>query len=334
MLKTLNFYVALTPVPRAPLILSLVLLSVISLFVALLFGAFPISVVQVFDSIFFPIPGVVDDVIWKLRLPRALAAFACGGLLATSGVLLQVLLRNPLADPYILGVSGGAALGALTALLTGAGLVFTNFAALVGALGAIGIVFLLSFRAGDWNLHRLLLTGVVLSAGFSALISLTLVLAPQAQLKGMLFWLMGDLSHAGASGAAWLLLALALLVFTLWSGSLNALALGALKARALGVAVGGLQAAIYFGAAFATVAAVLLGGSIGFVGLMVPHALRLVGVNDHRWLLPASALAGGSFVALADTFARAAWAPQQLPVGVFTALLGVPVLLFLLSRKP
>ena len=319
---------------RPGLLTALALTAVGSLFVALLFGSFPISTVQVFDSVFFPVPGVVDDVIWKLRLPRALAAFACGGLLATSGVLLQVLLRNSLADPYILGVSGGAALGALTALLLGAGLAITNLAAFAGALGAIAIVFTLSFRAGDWNLHRLLLTGVVLSAAFTALISLILVLAPQVQLKGMLFWLMGDLSHAGSSAAAWLLLALGLLVFMMWSGSLNALALGAMKARALGVAVGGLQAALYFGAAVATVAAVLLGGSIGFVGLMVPHALRLIGVNDHRRLLPDSALLGGSFVVIADTFARAAWAPQQLPVGVFTALLGVPALLFLLSRKP
>ena len=319
---------------RAPLLVVLALIAAGSLFVALLFGTFPISAAQVFDSIFFPLPGIVDDVIWKLRFPRVLAAFACGGLLATAGVLLQVLLRNPLADPYILGISGGAALGALTAVLFGAGVAGGNFAALAGALGAIAIVFLLSFRAGDWNLHRLLLTGVVLSAGFTAVISLLLTLAPQAQLRGMLFWLMGDLSHADASGTAWLVLALVLLVFTLWAGSLNALALGALKARALGVAVGGLQSALYFGAAVATVAAVLLGGSIGFVGIMVPHALRLVGVNDHRWLLPASALVGGSFVTLADTFARTVWAPQQLPVGVFTALLGVPVLLFLLSRRP
>ena len=312
----------------------LLVAALASLFIALLFGTFPISSRQVFDSIFFPVPGIVQDVIWKLRLPRALGAFACGGLLATSGVLLQVLLRNPLADPYILGVSGGAALGALTALLFGAGLAITNFAAFGGALGAIAVVFVLSFRAGDWNLHRLLLTGVVLSAAFTALISLILVLAPQVQLKGMLFWLMGDLSHADSSGGAWLLLALVLLVFTLWSGSLNALVLGALKARALGVAVSGLQAALYFGSAVATVAAVLLGGSIGFVGLMVPHALRLIGVNDHRWLLPSSALLGGSFVTLADTLARAAWAPQQLPVGVFTAVIGVPALLLLLSRKP
>ncbi len=314
-----------------PVLLAVALSSV---FTALAFGSLPLAVTQVLDSIVAPVPGVVQDVVWKLRLPRALAAFACGGLLATSGVLLQVLLRNPLADPYILGVSGGAALGALAALLCGAGLIAANLAALGGALGAIALVFVLSFRAGDWNLHRLLLTGVVLSAAFTAFISLILVLAPQVQLKGMLFWLMGDLSHADASGGAWLLLALVVLVFTWWSRSLNALALGAMKARALGVAVGGLQAALYFGAAAATVAAVLLGGSIGFVGLMVPHALRLIGVNDHRRLLPAAALLGGSFVVLADTLARAALAPQQLPVGIFTALIGVPALLLLLSRRP
>ena len=320
--------------PRAALLIVLLLFATGSFFAALLFGSLELSASQLFAGIFFPAPGVVDDVIWKLRLPRAAAAFACGGLLATAGVLLQVLLRNPLADPYILGISGGAALGALGALLGGAGLAITNLAALTGALAAIAIVFALSFRAGDWNVHRLLLTGVVLSAGFGALISLTLTLAPQAQLKGMLFWLMGDLSNAGASGVAWLLLALLLAVFTAWSGALNALSLGALKARALGVAVGVLQLAIYFGAAAATVAAVLLGGSIGFVGIMVPHALRLLGLHDQRWLLPACALAGGGFVTLADAFARTVWAPQQLPVGVFTSLIGVPVLLILLSRRP
>ena len=319
---------------RAPLIVLLALIAAGSVFIALLFGSLSLTTGQVFDTLVRPVPGVVDDVIWQLRLPRVLAAFACGGLLATSGVLLQVLLRNPLADPYILGISGGAALGALGAVLLGIGVAGSNVAALAGALGAIAIVFALSFRAGDWNLHRLLLTGVVLSAGFTAVISLLLTVAPQAQLRGMLFWLMGDLSHADASGTAWLVLALAVAVFTILAGSLNALALGALKARALGVAVGSLQAALYFGAALATVAAVLLGGSIGFVGIMVPHALRLAGINDHRWLLPASALVGGSFVTLADTFARTVWAPQQLPVGVFTALLGVPALLFLLSRRP
>ncbi len=319
---------------RAPLLAALVLVAAASVFVALWFGSLPLTAEQIFDALVAPASGVVDDVVWKLRLPRVLAAFACGGLLAASGVLLQVLLRNPLADPYILGISGGAALGALAALVLGAGAMGGNAAALLGALAAIAIVFGLSFRAGDWNLHRLLLTGVVLSAGFTAVISLLLTVAPQAQLRGMLFWLMGDLSHAEASGAAWIVLLLVVGIFTLLAGSLDALALGALKARALGVAVSGLQAALYFGAAVATVAAVLLGGTIGFVGIMVPHALRLAGVNNHRWLLPAAALVGGSFVTLADTFARTVWAPQQLPVGVFCALLGVPVLLFLLSKRP
>lgn len=304
-----------------------------SVLVALLVGSVPLALSQVLDALLFQPAGVAHDIVWELRLPRALAAFACGALLASSGVLLQVLLRNPLADPYVLGISGGAALGALGAMLAGATVAVMNTTAFAGAASAIAIVFGLSFRAGDWNPHRLLLTGVVLSSGFAAMISLILAVAPQAQLKGMLFWLMGDLSDAGGSGNAWLVLALVLAVFTWCACSLDALALGALKARALGVAVTPLQAAIYAGAAAATVAAVLLGGSIGFVGMMAPHALRLLGVHEHRTLLPAAALCGGVFVVAADVLARTLWAPQQLPVGVFTALIGVPVLLVLLSRK-
>lgn len=304
-----------------------------SLLVALLVGSVPLSGAQVLDSLFVQTQGIVHDIVWQLRLPRALAAFVCGALLASSGVLLQVLLRNPLADPYVLGISGGAALGALGAMLIGATLAVMNMAAFGGALAAMAIVFALSFRSGDWNPHRLLLTGVVLSSGFAALISLILAVAPQAQLKGMLFWLMGDLSDAGASGTAWLLLVLLLAVFTWLAATLDALTLGSMKARALGVAVTPMQAALYVGAAAATVAAVLLGGSIGFVGMMAPHALRLLGVHAHRVLLPAAALGGGIFVVLADVLARTLWAPQQLPVGVFTALIGVPVLLVLLSRR-
>ncbi len=304
-----------------------------SLLVALLVGSVPLSAAQVLDSLFVQTQGIVHDIVWQLRLPRALAAFVCGALLASSGVLLQVLLRNPLADPYVLGISGGAALGALGAMLIGATLAVMNMAAFGGALAAMAIVFALSFRSGDWNPHRLLLTGVVLSSGFAALISLILAVAPQAQLKGMLFWLMGDLSDAGASGTAWLLLVLLLAVFTWLAATLDALTLGSMKARALGVAVTPMQAALYVGAAAATVAAVLLGGSIGFVGMMAPHALRLLGVHAHRVLLPAAALGGGIFVVLADVLARTLWAPQQLPVGVFTALIGVPVLLVLLSRR-
>jgi iron complex transport system permease protein len=323
-----------TPRARAAwLFLVLGLASVASLLAALTFGSFPVGAVQVIDSIVFPAPGVVHDVIWNLRAPRALAAFACGGLLALAGTLLQVLLRNALADPYVLGVSGGASLGALLALTVGAGAAAMSLAAFAGAVGAIVIVFGFTYRAGDWNVYRLLLTGVVLSAGLSALISLTLVLAPDAQLKGMLFWLMGDLSQSESPAPAWLVLIALTVLAIVASLRLDLFALGELKARSLGVAVGPLQIGVFAAAALATVTAVVLGGAIGFIGLMAPHAIRLAGIAQHRTLVPLSVLLGGSLLTIADTAARTAWAPQQLPVGIFTALIGVPAMLFLLGRS-
>ena len=320
---------------RTPVVLALLAAAAAAaLLAALLAGSVPLGAREVAAALFGGSDdGIARDIVWQLRLPRALAAFACGALLAVAGVLLQVLLRNPLADPYVLGISGGAALGALGAMLAGAALAAMNVAAFAGACAAIAAVFALSYRAGDWSPHRLLLTGVVLSAGFAALVSLILAVAPQAQLKGMLFWLMGDLADASAGAGSWSVLAAVLAVFAWRGDALDALALGADKARALGVAVTPLQVATYAGAAAATVAAVLLGGSIGFVGMMAPHALRQAGVYAHRALLPAAALTGGAFVVVADLAARTLWAPQQLPVGVFTALIGVPVLLVLLSRR-
>jgi len=317
---------------RAPLLAALTLLALGSVFLSALFGSVPIPAARVWEAIAGSAAGLEGDIVWKLRLPRAAAAFACGALLAQAGALLQVLLRNPLADPYVLGISGGAAVGALAAMLAGAGSLALGAGAAIGALTVVGLVFLLSFRAGDWNIYRLLLTGVVLAAGCGALVSLLLTLAPAAGVKGMLFWLMGDLSYAETPLPAWLVLIALSLLGLGFAGSLNVLTLGPLKARTLGVAVVPLQAGVYFAASLGTAAAVLLGGSIGFVGLLVPHALRLLGVTDHRWLLPMCALLGGGFLTLADTAARTLWAPQQLPVGVLTALLGVPLLLLLLPR--
>ena len=307
--------------------------SAASLLAGLALGSYPISIAQVLDTLVSPAPGVMNDIVWNLRAPRAFAAYACGGLLALAGVLLQVLLRNALADPYVLGVSGGASLGALLALTFGAGAAVMEGAAFAGAVGAIAIVFGLTYRSGDWNVYRLLLTGVVLSSGLSALISLTLVLAPSAQLKGMLFWLMGDLSQAMSVAPAWLILCVLTAAAIAASMRLDLLALGELKARALGVAVGPLQLVVFGAAALATVGAVILGGAIGFIGLMAPHAIRLAGVAHHRALVPLSVMLGGSLLTIADTAARTAWAPQQLPVGIFTALLGVPAMLLLLSRQ-
>ncbi len=315
------------------LLIIFLLLAVGSLFVGLLFGSVNIPFYKIAHILLFPANDAATQIVWQLRLPRALASFACGGLLALAGTLLQVLLRNPLADPYILGVSGGAAVGALTAMLLGWGLVLTNLTSLVGALIAIAVVFGLSFRAGDWNLYRLLLTGIVLSAGCTALTTLLLTLAPANNVKGMLFWLMGDVSRAEELLPAWITLSIVAIVSMVFSSNLNVLSLGQMKAKTLGVAVLPLQVGIYFCASLATVAALMLAGAIGFVGIIVPHAVRLLGVNDYRWLLPLSVLLGGCFLTLADTLARTLWAPQQLPVGVLTALLGVPMLLLLLSTK-
>lgn len=315
------------------LLAVLFLLALASVFASLLFGSMDLSAPEVFAALAGGSTDIAREITWQLRMPRAASAFACGGLLALAGTLLQVLLRNPLADPYILGVSGGAAVGALTAMLLGLGFSMANFGALLGALVAIGMVFGLSFRTGEWNLYRLLLTGVVLSAGCTALITLILTLAPVSEVKGMLFWLMGDISYAEGMLPAWLVLVAATLASVVFSGSLNVLSLGELKARTLGVAVLPIQVGIYFGAALITATALMLGGTIGFVGLIIPHAIRLLGISDHRWLVPAAVMLGGSFLTVADTLARTVWAPQQLPVGVLTALLGVPMLLLLLSGK-
>ena len=317
----------------APILALSAAMAAASLFAALLFGSVSLTPAQVVRAVLLPDAGIERDIVWQLRAPRALAAFACGGLLALAGVLLQALLRNALADSYILGVSGGASLGALAAITLGAEVVLVSTAALSGALAAIAIVFGITYRDGQWNIYRLLLSGVVLSAGFSALTSLILVLAPGAQVKGMLFWLMGDLTHAESPLASCALLLALTLGAVLLAARLDILGLGDAKARTLGVNVALLQRLVFFGAASATVAAVMLGGAIGFVGLMMPHAVRLCGVVRHRLLLPVAVLAGGSFLTLADTCARTLWAPQQLPVGIFTALIGVPCMLVLLARR-
>lgn len=272
-------------------------------------------------------------VVHELRLPRAVSAFAVGGLLALAGALLQVLLRNPLADPYVLGVSGGAACAALLSLLGGLGLGWVRGNAFLGALVSMFLVFGLSRLGSVWTQNRLLLTGVVIAAGWGALISLILALAPAAQVQGLLYWLIGDLGYATQPGVA-LAALLAGLAVSLWfARALNLLRRGENTAAALGENPVRLRLAIYLVASLLTAMAVTLAGSIGFVGLVIPHILRLAAGSDHRFLLPACVLLGGGFLTVADTLARSLAAPAQLPVGVITALLGVPVFLYLLARS-
>lgn len=318
---------------RAAGIAVLCLVAAVSITVGLGAGSVSIPFDKILAALAQPGADAVSDIVWKLRLPRVIAAFSCGALLALAGTLMQVLLRNPLADPYVFGISGGAALGVMLGMLLGLGAVAQSGFGLGGALLASVLVFGLSLRAGNWNPYRLLLTGVVVAAGLNALISLILVLAPQTAVKGMLYWLMGDLGYAGNPLPAVVALGILFVLAMPFAPAMNVLALGRMKAQSLGVAVSGIEILLFGVAAIAAVSAVLVGGTVGFVGLIVPHLVRLMGFSDHRWLLPASVLVGGAFLTLADTVARSAWAPLQFPVGVLTALLGVPVLLLLLAGK-
>ncbi len=272
------------------------------------------------------------ELLWRLRLPRAAAAWTVGALLSLSGCLMQVLLRNPLADPYILGVSGGASCAALFGMTLGVSAVAVPALAWGGALVSILIVFSLARGEGPWSGTRLLLTGVVTASGWAALISLLLTLGPDSSLRGMLFWLIGDLSYARLP---WWALAILTMVFLACLGmarSLNVLAMGETTARLLGEPTGKLLWLVYLLASILTATAVSISGNIGFVGLIVPHLMRLLVGSDHRILLPAAAMFGGFFLVVSDTIARTMLSPRQLPVGVVTALLGVPLFLLLLNR--
>jgi iron complex transport system permease protein len=320
---------------RALLILAaLAVLALVSMALALAAGSIAIPLRDVAGALLGDGDAVVGEVVRSLRLPRALSGFACGGLLALAGALLQVLLRNPLADPYVLGISGGAGVGALLAILLGGGLAVVNGSAFLGALAAMLIVFGLAHGDGSWTQTRLLLTGVIVAAGCGAAVALMLSIAPDHKLRSMLFWLMGDLAQAGDSPLVLGALVVVLAACLPFARELNLLARGSDLAQALGVPVARLRRGVYLLASLATAAAVTQAGAIGFIGLIVPHLVRLAAGNDQRLLLPASALAGGSLLVFADTAARTLIAPQQLPVGVLTALIGVPVFLFLLSRQP
>lgn len=287
-------------------------------------------------------PGA--DIVLGLRMPRALAGFAVGAALALSGALLQALLRNPLADPYVLGISGGAAVAALIALALGLPTFAVQGAAIGGALMTLMLLFLLARRAlystsaaqGEQATGAVLLTGVMLASFAAALMSLILALAPDGRLRTMVFWLLGDLAGATHALPAVITLVLVAVMFGLArtdARALNLMMRGDLQAYTQGVRVVALRRRLILIAAVATASAVTLGGAVGFVGFVAPHVVRMVAGNDQRVVLPAAMLLGGALVVVADTIARTAFAPLQLPVGVLTALIGVPVFLWFLGRR-
>ncbi len=279
-------------------------------------------------------------ILWQVRVPRVLLAFMVGGSLAAVGASLQALLRNPLADPYVIGISSGAALGAAVAVLFGIGLSILGlsvlpFYAFLGALLALLIVYRIAVSYGSFSIHTLLLGGVVLNAIFSALILFLTTLADPYKASGMYAWLMGSLTGPDFPTvlvlAVYLLLGVAVLVSQ--ASALNLLTLGEEAARSLGVEVERVKRVLFAAAALLTGSVVAFSGLIGFVGLIVPHAVRLVFGADHRLLLIASGMIGGIFLMLADTVARTLLSPTEIPVGVVTALVGGPVFLYLLVRQ-
>ena len=316
-----------------PLFAGLIAIAVVALLVALASGSADINFAETIDALLGKGPDGTRSLVIDLRLPRALTAFSVGGLLAVAGVLMQVLLRNPLAEPYILGSSGGAAVAALLAMMFGLGSIVIDLAAFGGAMAATLLVFSIAHGTGSWTPARLLLTGVVLAAGFSAATTLLLALSPDQNLRGMLFWLMGDLSFAFEPGRTLWLLGVLVIAGILAARHLNILSRGELQAAIVGMPVSGFRYLVFAAASLATALSVTTVGVIGFIGLVVPHLVRLVSGSDHRIVLPASALAGGSLLVIADTLARTIMAPRQLPVGALTAAIGVPLFLILMSRS-
>ena len=320
-------------VSRAPLrgLAVLVLLALAVFLAALLIGSSGISAPRALAALAGGGDEATRTVLIGVRLPRVLAGFGVGSLLALAGVLLQALFRNPLADPYVLGVSGGAAVGALLAMIAGTAVVVVQSAAVAGALAAVGVVYLLARGGGT---PRLLLTGVVLASACGALVSVLLALADTSRVRGMVFWLAGDLEWAVnpwlSAGAAVLAVAVAIAV----ARPLNVLAAGELRARSVGLAVEAWRTLLFVACASLTALAVVSAGTVGFVGLITPHAVRLsFGSSDHRIVAPAAALTGGMLLAGADLVARTCAAPRQLPVGAIMALVGAPLFMALLRGR-
>jgi iron complex transport system permease protein len=307
------------------------LLAVAVFTAALLIGTAGLSL----QSALAALAGAGDEaarsVMLDVRLPRLLAAFGVGGLLAVAGVLLQALFRNPLADPYVLGVSGGAAIGALLAMVAGASAVLVQGGAVLGALGAVAIVYLLARGGGT---GRLLLTGVVMASASGAFISVLLSVADSSRVRSMVFWLAGDLGWAPSPTVSVIAALAAVVLAVLLARPLNVLAAGELRARSVGLEVEAWRTLVFVACATITSVAVVSAGTVGFVGLITPHVVRLLfRTSDHRIVAPAAAVLGGTLLAAADLVARTVAAPRQLPVGAIMALVGAPLFIALLRHR-
>ena len=322
---------------------GLALLLLASVVLALKLGAVPISVTDLVLDLGRIAIGRADElpteyrlIVFDLRLPRILLGILVGAALSVAGASFQALLRNPLADPYVLGVSSGAALGSILVLIIAPGLTLvTPLGAFIGAIATITGVYFLGRREGQLDSTTLLLGGIISASFFSAIILFLMTTLTGRDLRGIAYWLMGDLSTPVSPGMQWIFtVGLVAGIGAIYSTSadLNLLLTGEREAVHLGVDVTRVKLVVYVSASLLTALAVSTSGAIGYVGLLVPHAVRLIFGSDYRLLIPASALCGAIAIVLADTLARTVVSPTELPVGAMTAMAGAPVFVYLLRR--
>ena len=284
----------------------------------------------------FDLSGEQNAILFDIRLPRVLLAAGVGASLAVAGAALQSLLRNPLAEPYLLGVSNGAALGMMLAFVLFEQIAFARpVLAFAGAVAATFIVYQMARSRAGMSVERLVLSGVIVTTFLSSIIVLLTSLLDAARLRGFTFWLLGDLSQATWHGFYMTIAAAVLgtIILTAQARSLNLMMVGERDALDFGVEVGRVRLIVFGTASLLVGTAVAASGSVGYVGLIVPHLVRLSAGSDNRVVVPGSALAGAVFVVLADTVARTAIAPRELPVGAVTALIGAPMFIYLLRKN-
>jgi len=311
--------------------------------VSLRLGAYPMSFSAILSTLYDGFMGRTDQipsdfrlVIFGLRLPRIALGIAVGAALAVAGAGFQALLRNPLADPYVLGVSSGAALGAILSLVAAPhAAIAMQVAAFLGAAATIAAVYFLGRRGGQIESTTLLLSGIVAASFLSAIIMFLMTTLSGRDLRGMAFWLMGDLATPPQIPMGFLFLVTLAAIGAIYTtaSDLNLILTGEQEARHLGVNVARVKLVVYLSASLLTGIAVSVSGAIGYVGLLVPHVMRMMFGSDYRILIPATALGGAIAIVLADTLSRTIVAPTELPVGAMTALVGAPVFIYLLRRR-
>lgn len=309
-------------------------IAVITLLFALFHGNAFIKSQALFKALFATHPNLTQHILFELRLPRIFSAFITGGLLALSGCLMQALLQNPLADPYILGVSSGAAVGTLLCTLLNLSSMMITGTSWIGSSMMIALVWFLANKYHTTQKENtLLLTGIALASLCSAFISMLLILNNNTALHGLLFWLMGDLSGSNWPITGSIVLIIGFTYSRILANQLNVLVCGEQTAAALGISVKRLHIQLYLLASLMTATAVTIGGCIGFIGLLIPHILRLSVSSDYRYLLPTAMITGATSLVLADTCSQILFAPIQLPVGMMITLIGVPVFLILINKQ-